>query len=442
MNKKIPVWLLLLFIWGFCIFTVTFGWAVWHIKSHGPFFNRKTSNVIISIASFPSLVKQTFTELIQPNILVRSDCYPSINGYKVEKNYIDSNYILLSTFGVKEHQSIVKLIRIYDQKTIYQWTPNFEQIKELMKNKNEFWFTALKNNVRLLHPLLSPDGSIVFNDIASPLIKINKDSKLIWIINGAFHHSLEYDADGNIWVSSIIMPSEFLPNVLDEVEDDAIAKVSPNGKLVFQKSVAKILVENGYRGLVLGVGSVDKDLLHLNDIQPALTSSQYWMKGDLLISLRTRSTVFLYRPSTNKILWLKTGPWLHQHDIDFIDSERIGVFGNNTVIDESNERLIDGYNEEYIYDFKTNETQTPYTEFLKKAKVAALVEGRSDVLPNGDLFIEETTNNRLLRGNTKNTIWQFVNRIDKHSVAALSWSRFITKEEFKKITFLKAIKNN
>jgi hypothetical protein len=161
------------------------------------------------------------------------------------------------------------------------------------------------------------------------------------------------------------------------------------------------------------------------------------MKGDLLISLRNRSTVFLYRCSTNKILWLKTGPWLNQHDPEFIDSVRIGVFGNNILRIFSEDRLVDGYNEEYIFNFKTNATTTPYTEFLKKAKVSTTSQGRANVLPSGDLFVEETNNNRLLRGNTKDIIWQYVDRIDEHSVAVLSWSRFITKEQFEKLTFLK-----
>ncbi|MFI5140473.1 MAG: hypothetical protein ACHQIM_21820, partial [Sphingobacteriales bacterium] len=90
-----------------------------------------------------------------------------------------------------------------------------------------------------------------------------------------------------------------------------------------------------------------------------------------------------------------------------------------------------------IFNFKTNKTETPYTAFLKKAKVATPNEGRADILPGGDLFVEETNNNRLLRGNADNILWQYVDRIDKHSVAALSWSRFISKEEFKKLTFLK-----
>jgi len=437
MNRKIPLWLVLLLLWFAFIIALTFGWEVWRIRNSRQRMNSKADQFIISLASFPSLVKESFNELKQPSKLICPDLYPNVSGLKTEKNYIDSNYILLSTYDKKENQSVVKLIRLSDQKIIYQWMPNYDEIIKLYGKQNKFWLVTDKHNLQLCHPLLSPDGSIIFNNYLSPLIKVDKNSKLIWGVNGIFYHSIEYDADGNVWVSSIIKPSPFLPDLLNDYQDDAITKISPNGKLLFRKSVAQILVENGYRTLLLGVGTYEKDLLHLNDIQPALSSGNYWIKGDLLISLRNKSTVFLYRCSTNKILWLKTGPWLNQHDVDFIDSGRIGIFGNNTVRVFGADRLVDGYNEEYIFNFKTNTTETPYTEFLKKATVSTRTQGRSDVLPNGDLFVEETNNNRLLRGSKKDIIWQYVDRIDKHSVAALSWSRFITAAEFKKLTFLK-----
>jgi hypothetical protein len=437
MNRKIPLWFVLLLLWFAFIIALTFGWEVLRIRNSKQRMNTKADQLIISLASFPSLVKESFIELSQPSKLISPDLYPDISGLKTEKNYIDSNYVLLSTYNKKENQSVVKLIRLSDQKIIHQWRPNYDEIIKLYNKQNKFWPGPDKNNLQVVHPLLSPDGSIIFNNYLSPLIKIDKDSRLLWGINGIFYHSIERDADGNVWTASVINPATFLPDLLNGCQDDAITEISPDGKTLFRKSVAQILLDNGYRTLLLGIGPYEKDLVHLNEVQPALTSGSYWMKGDLLISLRNRSTVFLYRCSTNKILWLKTGPWLNQHDAEFIDSARVGVFGNNTVRMFGEDRLIDGYNEEYIFNFKTNTTETPYTEFLKKAKVSTASQGRANVLANGDLFIEETINNRLLRGNTKEIEWQYVDRIDKHSVAALSWSRFITKEEFKKLTFLK-----
>ena len=428
MNKKVPLWVLLLVVWLFVLEIISYGWAVWHIDRTNS--KSKMANSIIFIASLPYLASESFKEFSHPRILIRPDIYPTVNGLKVENGFVDSNYILLPAYDKKADQSVIKLIRLADQKIMHQWTPDLDEIQMQLAGKRNIY------NLLAEHPLLAHDGSLIFS--SSPLlIKINKEAKLVWSINKNFHHSIEYDADGNIWSPSIIKPSKFLPDILPDYRDDAITKISPDGKVLFQKSVAEILIQNGYRALLLGTGPYEEDLIHLNDIQPALTSTQYWMKGDLLISLKHKSVVFLYRPATNQIIWLQTGPWINQHDVDFIDDTHIGVFGNNIVRVHSSEKLIDGYNEEYIYDFKTNTISTPYTAFLKKAKVSTRSEGRSDVLPNGDLFIEETDNCRLLRGNTQNINWQFVNRIDKHSVSALEWTRFISKEQFNTLTFLK-----
>jgi hypothetical protein len=437
MNKKIPLWLVLLLLWFAFIIALGFGWEVWRIKSNRQGITSKTDRFIINLASFPSLIKQSFTELNKPSTLIAPNLYPNINGFKTENNFIDSNYVLLAAYDKKANQSVAKLIRLSDQKVMHQWEPDYSEIVRQLGKQNSYWPEQNVHNLRLYHPLLMPDGSIIFNNVLSPLIKIDKESKLIWSINGIFHHSIEVDADGNIWTPSVIKPSKFMTGILNDYKDDAITEVSQGGKILFRKSVAQILMENGYRTLLLGTGPYEKDMLHLNEIEPALTSGKYWVKGDLLVSIRNRSTVFLYRPTTNKIIWLQMGPWLNQHDANFLDANRVEVFGNNVVRVFGEDRLVDGYNEEYIFNFKTNAITTPYTEFLKKAKVATPSEGRADILPNGDLFVEETNNNRLLRGDTKDIKWQYVDRIDKHTVAALSWSRYISGGEFNKLTFLK-----
>jgi hypothetical protein len=219
------------------------------------------------------------------------------------------------------------------------------------------------------------------------------------------------------------------------VSDAAFGNFPNQWELLFKKSITDILLENGYRGLLFGIGPMERDPLHLNDIQPALTSTEYWQKGDLLISIRNKSTVFLYRPSSNKILWLKTGPWLNQHDANFVDESRISIFGNN-IIRNKNYDFIDGHNEVYIFDFKTNETSTPYTDFLAKSKVKTMTGGRSEVLPNGDVFIEETDFGRILRGSNRQTIWQYVERVDKKSSAVLGWSRIIAPMEHNSFNFI------
>lgn len=438
MNKKVSLWILLLIIWGFSMITLMFGWAVGYIHEGGYLIKGNTRSVILAIAKFPTLVDVSIKQIFSKPPLILTDRYPEISGLRLEdKNYRDSNFLFLSAYDKEAGQSGFKLIRLSDQKVLYRWVPDINEIIKVRDKGKSLAEQSNKGNIVFWHPLPSGDGSVVFNTEDRSLIKIDKNSKILWSLDGIYHHSQEFDAEGNIWASSVMdNNSDFVRQFFEDYRDDAIAKVSPDGKLLFKKSITDILLENGYRGLLFGIGPMERDPLHLNDIQPALTSTEYWQKGDLLVSIRNKSTVFLYRPSTNKILWLKTGPWLNQHDANFVDESRISIFGNN-IIRNNKYDFIDGHNEVYIFDFKNSETSTPYTDFLMKAKVKTMTGGRSEVLPNGDVFIEETDFGRMLRGSNRQIIWQYVERVDEKSAAVLGWSKIIAPLELNSFNFIK-----
>lgn len=431
MNKKIPIWLLLLIVWSFSIFTLMFGWAVSYIHEGGQLFGDKSKSVILSIAKFPTLVNMSFRQLFAEMPVIIKDRYPEIDGLKLEnENYRDSSYLLISAFDKEVGHSAFKLIRLSDKEILHKWVPDVKEIMRLRDKGKSLSEQSNIGNLVFWHPLLSPDGSLIFNTEDRSLIKIDKNSKVMWNLDGIFHHSQEFDAEGNIWASSVMETNiPIVSRFFKEYRDDALAQISSDGKLLKKLSISQILMDNGYRGLLFGIGPSEKDPIHLNDIQPALSSGPYWQKGDLLVSIRNKSTVFLYRPSTNKILWLQTGPWLNQHDVDFIDDHRISIFGNN-IIRNQNYDFIDGHNEVYVYDFSNSELSTPYTQFLNKAKVKTMTGGRSEILKNGDVYIEETDFGRMLRGNSQQIIWQYVERIDDSSASVLGWSRILNEGSF------------
>ena len=89
---------------------------------------------------------------------------------------------MLLLFDKKADQSIIKLVRIYDQKTIYQWKPNLDDIKAVMLKGGKVSNVNFHHTAFWVHPLLLPDGSVIFHT-GNPLIKINKDSRLKKIKN-------------------------------------------------------------------------------------------------------------------------------------------------------------------------------------------------------------------------------------------------------------------
>ena len=435
MDRNVPLYILLLIVFLGAGVTVLFGASVRHVLMGnaylGPF-----GETLLSIAELPSLAKQAITEVSTETRLIVKDRFPDIDGFSKSSQIQagakeDDGYLLLSSYDKDKGQSGIQLIRIADQLIIYDWTLDINALAELDKHVNPFKRKIVKSSFRATHPLLLKNGGIVFNG-ASSLFNISPCSEINWLVGGIFHHSNELDADGNIWAPSVMEPSSY--SDLLTFRDDAISLISPTGELLFKKSVAKILDENGYRGLL--AAGFNKDPIHLNDIQPAHTDSEFWRKGDLLISMRNRSTIMLYRPNTNKIIWLKTGPWMNQHDVDFVGDHEITVFGND-VIDNSSgiaardEKLvlIDDYNNIYRYDFRTDTVKTPYKDVMKLMEVRTRSEGRATLLEGNDVFIEETNDGRILRLTPSDAKWEFVRRVDDNHLALFSWSRYLTQEQ-------------
>ena len=416
-----------------------------HVILNGPRIKGTPKEIVLFSSSLISnaLVLSGIT-----NPLIIKDSFHLKNGFNYSKNYSVSNgYLLVSVWDDQISQSVVKLIRIKDGKELYRWTPDMDELIRQINSINIYGTdkSLFKSDTRLGHPFLMNDGSLIIGAIWDGCIfKMDKDSKLSWINSIPNHHSIEQDSDGNFWICGY---NSFPANSEKyQIRDDAIQKISAiDGKILFEKSVFEILMENGYGKSHFFINpevTTDNtylDYIHLNDVQPVLTDSKYWKKGDLFLSLRHQNLALLYRPSNNKIIWLQTGPWLHQHNVDVLDSTRIGVFGNDVIdakFPNEKDRLINGHNTEYIYDFSKNECTTPYDAFFKSADIGTFTEGRSRILSNGDIFVEETNRGRIIYGNHTEEIWSYVERINENKLSLLSWSRYITEEEFKKLTFL------
>ncbi len=429
--------------WVF-FFTIVISMAITrHVYTNGEHIKGAPKEIVIFLSSFLSNV-QHYDVIDNPMFV--ADIPKLKNGFNYTKNFKGSkDYILVSAWDKEEAQNSVKLLRIKDGKVIHKWIVDIEKNnKKIIQNvKNNDFRVMNKKTSRMLHPFLQNDGALVFG--GEGVNMIDKNANYVWSNTTICHHSIERNYEGDFWICSYKSTHENEKKY--GLRDDAIQKISKkNGEILFEKSIFELLMENGYNRALfftnpeISTHIENLDYSHLNEVQPVETDSKYWKKGDVFVSLRHPSLVFLYRPSTNKIIWSQQGPWMKQHDVVILNDHQIAIFGNN-VIDakykDVKKRLIDGNNIQYIYDFSTNKTTTAFTEFFKKSKIGTFTEGRSQILKDGNILVEESNHGRLLFGNEKNEIWTFVDRVDKNHLSSLNWCRYITEDEFKKFTFIK-----
>jgi len=414
-----------------------FSWAVRQATSDSPRLGQAARQFVLNASYAGGLTRQAImdvwasaTSIPYPLLIPRDEIRKTVHFPAPD----DSGYLLLSHLSREANQAIVRLIRISDGKVVAKWQPNFAAIHDIQNLDSKYKGPVSKLRSRANDPKLLLNGDIVYST-DGVLVRQSSCGPNVWMADGLFHHSTEVAADGNIWASSI-NPNPFQDNLYlnKEVRDDALAEVSPDGKLLRNLSFSQILISNGYSGLLLGHSGEKflSDPIHLNDIQPALSTTKYWEKGDLLVSARNLSTIFLYRPSTGKIFWSKTGPWINQHDVNFLSDTAISVFGNDVIQPLAVPPVFMNSgrsNRIYVYDFAQDSIATPGAELMAEQQVRTATEGRGQVLPDGGLFVEETNYGRLLRFRDGKLLWSLVNDYDEERVGMVSWSSYLTEDQ-------------
>ncbi|NHN89050.1 arylsulfotransferase family protein [Acetobacter conturbans] len=441
MFRQVPLWLLILTIMVGLVVTIIFGALVLQ-----PPRQKLLQETVLGLANVPFVLKRTVKSITKiPRGYAPAHYRPRPEGLWLnpDQPFIDDGYVLVRAFDENLKRSVVRLIHLRDGKVIHQYAPDIHAMNvrstfvspliDLKRDRNA------QTNL-MMHPLLMPDGGLVIHD-SSPLARYDACGHLKWMVDGIFHHSLELDADGNLW-AAFREPRAKVPDVGPLFNDESIMKVSPEGKVLYKMRIADILDGNQLGWLWRGRPYTD-DPFHLNDVQPVLKSGPYWQAGDLFISLRNMSLILLYRPSTGKVVWWRTGFWALQHDVSIVDDHRIAVFDNNWRVAYP-EGEVDGFNRVAIYDFATDTASYPLDAAMKKLRVRTRAQGRATPLPNGDFMIEETERGRLMRVAPDGTVrWRYTAATPSMRRLQLRWSRYVDPaSDLGAITLAKDVKCN
>ena len=341
-----------------------------------------------------------------------------------------TGYVLLSRFDGDTNRAVVELVDFATGTTQHAWQLDVGVLfADASKEDAAGLWQWQPQFFRAIHPTATRDGGLLIKGHGTPLVRIGPCGSIHWVQDeDEFHHSIEPDGQGNFWVPSHIRPNSFGPDA--NFTDDGLALVSPAGDIVFNRSLSRIFMDNGLTSLLFSIpgDGYDSDPLHLNDIQPVPGNGPFWKEGDLFLSLRSPSLVALYRPSTNKILWYRQGPWLSQHDVDVVDDRTIAVFSNNTYsIGEGS--VVDGSNEVIFFEFGTEKMTHPFQAAMVKEKIATDEEGLWDLTPDGFAMIEDNRAGRLLVLRPDGSVYaDYVNRASDGNVYYMAWSRFLDQE--------------
>lgn len=436
MFKKIELWLVCLIILIFIVCTIFFGALISNYYMHKyewKTFSKGSFPKIQAIAIYISNIPRNIKIIINDEVKLKS-----LNKHKNKKRFnktIDSNrneLLILPFYNGDLKSSEVNIVDINTFEVLHKYKHNVDEMNNLIKNSNEDFFDNDKFNSQerflYIHPLILNDGSLVSSGVDGALFKLDFCSNLIWINQDErFHHSKNLSTDGNIWAITSLYPySKIINKRLGKYgigfRDDAITEINNEGKIIFSKSIAEILIENQIIGDNL---FQTLDPIHANDVQPALSSSEYWQINDLFISIRAKSAIVHYRPSTNKVINYITGPFFQQHDVDIISDYEISIFNNNNNPDDNSK-----YSNQLVYNFKSKKFSTKFNSELKKNNFKTITEGGSEILKDGSLILDESNHGRIIILNKegKKEI-EFINKDGNGNIFNISWIRVIEDKE-------------
>lgn len=334
-----------------------------------------------------------------------------------KSNYSNDKLYLHSRFDIEKGNFIYELRKLDDFSLIHTYHHN----KKLSSSQ-----------------VILPDGNVIAYS-NNKMIKIDlcNNAEVLNDEKFDFHHSLELTSNNLILSSNRIKVknnkySKYFPEIFN---DDAVIIFNTDGTEIYRKSISEILIENNYIGLLFGMNtSLFFDPIHLNDIEMAEKNTEYYKKNDLFMSLRHRSVIIHYRPETNKIINIIFGPFSKQHDIEFIDDDKISIFNNNLISqykeiyknEEQIEKLL-GNNQILIYSFKDKLFNLAYEKLFNQHQINTPTQGLYEI---GDdfLLVEEHDNGNTYLFSNNELVWKSKNIYNK-DVYAIGWGSVISDND-------------
>mgnify|MGYP001572723380 CR=1 FL=1 len=371
-------------------FLSIFGWTVKHMTVGDKQYSSFITEPVKALIDFPDMFKETVKEVKKlPDTFVKTpEGFNTINNLEIDVK-------ALITYSTSNNERTIELRNLKNNESLYEWN---------VKNPH-------KPQSRIMDPLLLPNKEIVysFNGVTG-LIKIDSLGNQIWKQpKMAHHHSLNLDSAGNVWACSykkengafIIYKGKFkLGDQSYNFIDNTICHLDVStGEILFHKSIVDILVENKLEHLILKSNNAE-DPFHLNDVEPALSTTKNYKEGDLFLSFRNISCLMHYRPNTNKVIEIIEGPFYSQHDVDILSDSTISLFNNNSHTikqktangwRKANDQKDYGsfYSNVIGYNLNTHEFFDISNKAFVKNSIFTYTEGKAEQLPDGSIFIEE-----------------------------------------------------
>jgi hypothetical protein len=247
------------------------------------------------------------------------------------------------------------------------------------------------------------------------LVKLDRDSRVIWKYLERVHHDLAVAPDGRIFVlTHEITHDEFPPrsHMKPPRIDDFVVELSPQGQPLRKLRLLDALAGSDYLRLldtIPGYVGESGDYLHTNDVdfvdEASAQAMPFLQAGELVLSMREPGALVALNLDSASVTWGMRGSWVGQHDPDLLANGHILMFDNNG--------LLNGPGRSQVIEFDplSGGVTWRYTGSPERP-LQSIIRSCQQRLDNGNTLITESDGGRLLEVNPAGDIvWEFVNPV-------------------------------
>ncbi len=295
------------------------------------------------------------------------------------------------------HASEAALMEM-DGRIIHRWKYRFADAFPDADVPADQFHTQSWRRVRVLD-----DGGILAIFNGHGMIRLDRNSNLIWALPEHCHHDLDVADDGTIHVLTQRETLDPSIHASKPILAEFITHVSPDGHVIRHIPLIEAFRGSPYEP-ILSKMPPHGDVLHANTLEiirktPTDPSSPF-QPGRILTSFRHLDAIALIDLKTEKIVWLLTGMWRYQHEPSLLENGRILLFDNQGIKDRSRVIELDPL------------TQTIHWSYAgtKDHPLFSSTSGACHRLPNGNTMIIESNRGRAIEVTPEGAIvWEYVN---------------------------------
>jgi arylsulfotransferase ASST len=308
----------------------------------------------------------------------------AFNGYNLYTSGDSPHAVLVDMKGETLHEWRYELLDVW---------PDFTPPDRWAIKSRDFWRRVY----------LYPNGDLLAIYDGVGMIKLDKDSNLIWASRGGYHHDIDVMPDGSMF--TLARTLEIVPRINpdDPILHDFICELDAEGNELRRISLLKCFERSRYAS-VLDKMAPRGDTFHTNTIEILdgrhADRSPIFREGNALISIFQLNTIAIVDLETKQIVWALYGLWVKQHEPILLDNGNLLVFDNQGHEGRSKVIEIDPFTQELRWSYADG----PGTRFYSD------VCGSNARLPNGNTLITESTGGRAFEVTPDKTIvWEYFN---------------------------------